>query len=170
MFYLYKTTMKKTFLFLITAGMLIMTNGCLTTDLSGQDQETRDLKPFMGISIGISGDVFYTTGNTHKIKIEGNERDVKDLITKVEDGVLKLKYENWRVKRYKLTIHITSRELEKVSVSGSARFNSTKPVSVEEMQIAISGSGDIQFSALECEEVAAFFRDEARSPFPAHLT
>jgi len=132
-------------------ALLIMISGFGFTGLFAQ--ETRDLKPFNGIGIGISADVYYTTGNTHEIRIEGNQQDVKDLITQVEDGYLKLKYDDWKTKRSKLTIHITSAELEKVSMSGSGKFIADKPISSEEMQIAVSGSGSILFSALDAEEV-----------------
>jgi len=130
---------------------LFLFSGCFTTDVTAQ--ETRDLKPFTGIGIGISADVYYTQGNDHVIKIEGNDRDVKDLITEVDNGYLKLKYDDWKIKRSRLTIHVTSGELEKVSMSGSGKFRAEKPVSSEEMKISVSGSGSVQFSSLESDEM-----------------
>jgi hypothetical protein len=143
--------MKKTFGSLPAILLLLLGSGCLPVGAS--QQETRDLETFTGIAIGISADVFYTPGNTHEIRIEGNERDVKDLITEVENGTLKLKYDDWRVGRSKLTIHITSRELERISVSGSAKFIAEKPVSSEEIYVSISGSGTVQFSELKSDEM-----------------
>jgi hypothetical protein len=143
--------MKKTFVSLLSILLLLLGTGCLPADAA--QEETRDLEPFTGIAIGISADVYYTPGNTHEIRIEGNERDVKELIVKVENGTLKLKYDDWRTGRSKLTIHIISRELEKVSVSGSAKFMAEKPVSSEEMTISISGSGTVQFSELKGDEM-----------------
>jgi hypothetical protein len=128
----------------------------LISSFSGSDlmaQETRDLDPFTGIGIAISADVFYTPGNSHEIRIEGNSKDVKDLVTKVENGYLKLKYDDWKMKRSKLTIYITSKELDKVGLSGSGDFKSEKPVRSEEITIAISGSGTVLFTNLEAEEV-----------------
>jgi len=117
-------------------------------------QETRDLEPFTGIGVAISADVSYTTGNAYSITIEGNERDVEDLITEVEGGKLKVKYENnWRVKRSKLTIHIISRELDHISLSGSADILVEKVLSAEEFRLAISGSGTVTIPGLECEEL-----------------
>ncbi len=57
------------------------------------------LSPFTGIGISISADVYYTPGDSHEIKIEGNSKDVEDLITRVENGMLKMKYEDWRIKQ-----------------------------------------------------------------------
>jgi hypothetical protein len=116
-------------------------------------QETRDLRPFDGIGVAISADVYYTPGNTHEIRIEGNSKDVADLITEVDDGFLKIKYDDWKIKRSKLTIYITSKELEKISISGSAKFHSKEAISTEEMTLAISGSGSATLPSLEAEEL-----------------
>ncbi len=143
--------MKKAFQSLTVFGLLLLVTSLFTSNLLAQ--ETRDLDPFTGIGIAISADVYYTPGNSYEIKIEGNSQDVKDLITTVENGMLKMKYEDWRVNRSKLTIHITSKELDAVSLSGSGNFMSEKPIASEEMSLAISGSGNVNFSMLKAEEM-----------------
>ena len=116
-------------------------------------EDVRKLDSFEGIGISIHANVFYIQGNTHEIRIEGQEKDVKDLITEVKDGFLKVKFDNWRVKRSKLTLYITSKELEVVKLSGSGHFNADKPVNSDEMDLAISGSGGILFSQLTTDEI-----------------
>lgn len=143
--------MKKVIKSLTALFLLFMIFSFAASDVAAQ--ETRDLDPFTGIGIAIHADVFYTPGNSHEIRIEGNSKDVKDLITRVENGYLKIKYDDWKMKHSKLTIYITSKELEKVGLSGSADFKSDKVVSSEEMSIAISGSGTVLFANLEAEEV-----------------
>lgn len=115
--------------------------------------ETRDLNAFSSIGVAISADVYYTPGSTHEIRIEGDARDVEDLITEVKNGRLSLKYENWKIKRSKLTIYVSSMKLDGVNVSGSAKFKSDEELSAEEMGIALSGSGRIQFARLDAEEI-----------------
>lgn len=125
----------------------------LFADLSAE--EVRNLKPFKGIGISIHADVYYTQGNGHEIRIEGNERDVNDLITEIDDGFLKVKYDAPKQNRSKLVIHIVSQDLESVKISGSSQFKAEKPVSSREMGIAVSGSGGVTFNQLEAEEVEA---------------
>ena len=135
------------------AGIVTM---LLVTGFTFPDRATEDvrqLESFTGIGISISADVYYTTGNSHEIRIEGKEKDVSDLITEVRDGFLQVKYENWKVSRSKLTIYIISKELEDVKMSGSGHFMAEEPVSSEEMELAMSGSGGITFSKLKSEEV-----------------
>lgn len=135
------------------AGILTMlfVTGFTFPDRAAQD--VRQLDSFSGIGIGISADVYYTSGNNHEIRIEGKDKDVNDLITEVKDGFLKLKYDDWRVNRSKLTIYITSKELDAVKMSGSGHFMAEEPLSSEEMDLAMSGSGGISLVQLNSEEV-----------------
>ena len=143
--------MKRIVLSMLTVVTMLMFNSFLSPDMPKED--VRKLEAFSGIGISVHADVFYTPGNTHEITIEGDDRDVDDLITEVEDGFLKIKYENWRIKRSKVTIHITSKDLDAVKMSGSGMFASDEAVSSEEMDIGISGSGNIVFRKLTAEEV-----------------
>jgi len=132
---------------------LLFLNSFMMPDIP--KEEVRKLEAFSGIGISISADVYYTPGNAHEIKIEGDAKDVDDLITKVEDGFLQVKYpSSWRVRHSKLTIYITSKELDAVKISGSAKFKSGDPVTTDEMDLAMSGSGDIHFEKLNADEVA----------------
>lgn len=143
--------MKRVIQSLSTLSLLLLITGLYINDLSAQD--TRSLDPFTGIGVSLSADVYYSTGNSHEIKIEGDPKDVNDLETWVENGMLKMKFEDWRIKRSKLTIYITSKELEKVSLSGSGKFYADESLSVEEMYLAVSGSGSVNLSKLSVEEL-----------------
>ena len=131
---------------------LLFLNSFMMPDIP--KEEVRKLDAFSGIGISISADVYYTPGNAHEIKIEGDAKDIDDLITKVEDGFLQVKYPNsWRTRHSKLTIYITSKELDAVKISGSAKFEAGEPITTDEMDLAMSGSGGIQFKKLNADEV-----------------
>ena len=136
---------------MFAAATLLLCNSFLSPDMPKED--VRKLEAFSGIGISVHADVFYTPGNTHEIVIEGDDRDVEDLITEVKDGFLKIKYENWRIKRSKVTIHVTSKELDAVKMSGSGLFESAEAITSDEMDLAISGSGNIVFNKLAADEV-----------------
>lgn len=145
--------MKRIVLSTFAVITFLIFNSFLSPDMPKED--VRKLEAFSGIGISVHADVFYTPGNTHEITIEGDDRDVDELITEVEDGFLRIKYPNgkWRIRRSKLTIHVTSRELEAVKMSGSGLFEADDPVASDEMDLAISGSGNIVFKKLEADEV-----------------
>ncbi len=135
------------------AALLVILLGSSYIFADRAADDVRKLESFDSIGISISADVFYTQGNSHEIRIEGPDKDVKDLITEVKDGFLKVKFNNYKIKRAKLTIYITSKELEAVKLSGSGNFNANKPVSSEGMDLAISGSGGINLAQLDSEDV-----------------
>lgn len=131
---------------------LLILNSFMMPDIP--KEEVRKLDTFSGIGISISADVYYTPGNAHEIKIEGDAKDVDDLITKVEDGFLQVKYpKGWNIRHSKLTIYITSKDLDAVKISGSAKFKSGETVTTDEMDLAMSGSGGIFFEKLNADEV-----------------
>jgi len=144
--------MKKIMIPTVAVLTLLFLNSFMMPDIP--KEEVRKLDTFSGIGISISADVYYTPGNVHEIKIEGDAKDVDDLITKVEDGFLQVKYPTgWKIRHSKLTIYITSKELDAVKISGSAKFKSGEPVTADEMDFAVSGSGDIHFEKLIADEV-----------------
>ncbi len=131
---------------------LLFLNSFMMPDIP--KEEVRKLDAFSGIGISISADVYYTPGNAHEIKIEGDANDIDDLITEVKDGFLQVKYpSSWRTRHSKLTIYITSSELDAVKISGSAKFEAGEPITTDEMDLAMSGSGGILFEKLDADEV-----------------
>jgi len=143
--------MKRIVVSTLAAVSLLLCNSFRLPDMPKED--VRKLDTFTGIGISVHADVYYSPGNTHEIRIEGEARDVDDLITEVEDGFLQIKYEDWKIKRSKLTIHVTSSELEAVKMSGSGLFEAASPIAADEMELAISGSGNIVFKKLESDEI-----------------
>ena len=60
-------------------------------------EETRDLKGFTGIAFSISGDLYLSQGSSYSIKIEGDQKDVEKIITKLEGNTLIVKVNNnWK--------------------------------------------------------------------------
>jgi hypothetical protein len=144
--------MKKVITPMLAVLGLLFLNSFMAPDLP--KEEVRKLEAFTGIGISISADVYYTPGNAHEIKIEGEARDVDDLITKVENGFLQVKYPpKFKIRRSKLSIYITSSELEAVKISGSAHFKSDDPITSDKMECAVSGSGEILIEELTADEV-----------------
>jgi len=143
--------MKKVMIPVTAVLTLLFFNSFIMPDTPKED--VRKLETFSGIGISVSADVFYTPGNTHEIRIEGDSKDVDDLITEVKNGFLQVKYKSWRIRHSKVTLYITSNELEAVNISGSAKFKSGEPITSDEMELTMSGSGGILFEKLTADEV-----------------
>jgi hypothetical protein len=144
--------MKKVMIPMVAVLTLLFLNSFMMPDIP--KEEVRKLDAFSGIGISISADVYYTPGNAHEIKIEGDAKDIDDLITEVKNGFLQVKYpSSWRTRHSKLTIYITSKDLDAVKISGSAKFEAGEPITTDEMDLAMSGSGGILFEKLNADEV-----------------
>ncbi len=70
----------------------------VTTDASGQStvKETRDVKGFTKISYGISGNLSIKIGPEFSVVLEGEKDDLREVITDVSDGRLRIRMENWQ--------------------------------------------------------------------------
>lgn len=118
-----------------------------------RDRELRKLEEFSKITTLISGNIFYTQGNEHRVEIDANEEVQLNIVTKVKDGKLIIKFKNKKETKGDINIYITSKNLVSVSTIGSGDFMSEEKVKTEELQLSIAGSGDITFKNLYAEEI-----------------
>jgi hypothetical protein len=68
----------------------------LTSVAYGQStvKETRDVKGFTKISYGISGNLSIKIGSEFSVVLEGEKDDLKEVITDISDGKLRIRQDN----------------------------------------------------------------------------
>jgi len=119
-------------------------------------KETRDVKDFTKVSFGVAGNLYINFGPEFKVVLEGEKRDLEDIITEVSGGRLVIKKENWRFNfNEKITAYITMPELKGLGVSGSGKAEIKDAVKAEDFDLSVSGSGkiyttDVNVSKLGC--------------------
>lgn len=111
-------------------------------------QQERNHKNFSAIHFSISGDLYLTQGNSYSVKLEGNDSDLEKVITKVENGNLIVKTNNNTNLKNKVVVYITLPEINEISVAGSGDVYAKKEIKAGNMEISLSGSGDILFNNL----------------------
>ena len=123
-----------------------------TPSILAFQKETRDLPVFTKISLRTSANVYLTQGNTQKVEISGKESHLEKLETKVRDGKLIIddrnrdSWRNWKGLSG-VDIYITVKEIEALSVSGSGDLASKSKFKCDDLDIAVAGSGDLEFEA-----------------------
>ena len=110
-------------------------------------RDNRDLKGFDEISLGVSAHLHLSIGNEFKVEMEGDEDDMDEIETKVENGVLKIRHERrsgWSWNMDRVDIYVTMPEVNGLRVSGSGSIRSEDTIKSDDLELAVSGSGDLE--------------------------
>jgi len=104
-----------------------------------------DLDDFHSIGLGISADVYVTQGNEQSVRVEGSAKDIETLNTKVNNGSWRIKSNKKNYRYDKMTIYITMKTLEAISIGGSGSIEGTNKFSnLDDLELSIGGSGNIE--------------------------
>jgi len=107
-------------------------------------KETRDLDGFSTIGFGIAGNLYIEIGPKFSVILEGDKDDLEDVVTEVIGDRLQIKHERWRFNlRERVDIYITMPELEGLGVSGSGKAEVLDDIRTNDLDLSVSGSGNI---------------------------
>lgn len=124
-----------------------------TTSLKAQQKRNHD--NFNRIDFSISGDIHITQGNSYSVKLEGSESDLEKVITKVENSRLIIKTENHSNLKDKVVVYVTLPKLTALNLAGSGNAYAKEGIKGDELDLSISGSGDISFNKIQVNELEA---------------
>lgn len=144
----------------LTFFYLIATICTLNFSASAQsDSETREFREFSSISVRNSAHVYIKQGNKQSVRMEGPEEALAKITTEVNGRELIIGSENgedfweWTKSIFsssndfdEVSIYITVKELENISVSGSGNLTGEGSFSTDELNIRVSGSGSVNLN------------------------
>ena len=124
--------------------------------------QVRHLKGFDKIEIWGSPTVNYSQSDTFSVRVEGPERLVDNIITKVEDGTLSIRNKG-KIGMVNINfgnmndvvVYVKSPDLISVLLNGSGDFISQNRIDTDEMRVVLRGSGDMTFNDILCDHCAA---------------
>ncbi|HEX2536143.1 MAG TPA: head GIN domain-containing protein [Chitinophagaceae bacterium] len=136
--------------FLLTSCEKIEGEGPVVTD-------NRSITGFTGIDLRTSGNVYFEEGTEYKVEVRGQRNIIDVLETFVNDGRLVIKYRNnVRIKSGdNVTVTVTAPQLRNLKVSGSGNMEATDQLEAEDLDLHISGSGNIRLLGLTATELEA---------------
>jgi hypothetical protein len=124
--------------------------------VSAQKTEDRTVGNFTKISMGISGDLYVSQGATPKLTIEADEEIMGLIVTEVKNDELKIRFSRSSVRtKTPIRIWVTAVEIEGLYLSGSGNIITETSVKTDEIELKLSGSGNIKVKDLTCDEVDA---------------
>ena len=150
-----KTIKNRNLLFLvILAG--------LTLSVSAAQDKTipreRNVASFDKISVSSGIDLYLTQGNQEKVTVEANPDIIDRIVTRVEDGTLKIYIKN-RTTREKLTwkkvkkVYVTFDDLKKLEVSAGSDVYSRNAFKLKDISIHCGSGSDLRIDNLTAESV-----------------
>ncbi len=112
-------------------------------------KRTVNVGDFSELSLGIPGNLYLKQGNTTSVEIECDDDDFEDIEFKMNGDRLSITKEGkWSWKdgwnNSDVTIYVIMREIEELTVSGSGNIQGKGSLDVENIDLAVSGSGDIE--------------------------
>lgn len=143
-------TMKTLITFLLIFGIVLSTEA---------QRRTVDVGNFTELSLGIPGNLYLKQGSSTKVEIECDDDDFDEIEFKMSGDRLSISKEgkwNWRDgwRNSDVTIYVTMKEIEKLSVSGSGNMEGKGTLNVDDIELAVSGSGDMELD-LQGDELDA---------------
>ena len=109
--------------------------------------ESRNVGQFFGIDVSAGVKVVFTQENSTSVKVFADADKLQNVITKVENGILKISIDNKVTKnlRFKnLSVNVSSPKMDRIKTSSGSNFTTVNEIRGKEMTVdASSGSGII---------------------------
>lgn len=155
--------MKKSLLLFAVLFAAVLTACTLrSTTVNRGKTVTKNIRtaPFNAVSMLGGVDVHYVQDSVRSVKVVAPIGEMKRFTVYTEDSMLiiKPKDNGWRFFRSvsnDIDVYVTSPDLIGVNIAGSGDFEAKGHVDTDNMELGISGSGEIKFGSLICNSVSA---------------
>ncbi len=114
-----------------------------STALFAQDKASRKLEKFTSISVAEGIEVNLIKGNGYEAKITAHNVDLKEILTEVSGGHLKVHLDGNNHNNVNVSIDVTFVSLEAVRVSSAADVKSNSVIEAGNFKIKASSAADI---------------------------
>lgn len=124
---------------------IFATNGDEIVTTSDPITEERPLSDFTKIEAGGAFKLKLEQGDKNLAKVTADANIIKNVITEVENGTLKIKLEkNTKGNIEKLEIHIVFKEINEVTLSGASEIKGLNEIKTDKLTLNLSGASEIK--------------------------
>ncbi|MBP9926429.1 MAG: DUF2807 domain-containing protein [Cyclobacteriaceae bacterium] len=125
-----------------------------------QNKETRNVDIFTKIAFRVPGKLYIKQGPTQKVELQGDKDVLSKIETEVNGGRLSIGREErnwgmWDRDDNKITVYITVKDIEGISVSGSGDAISEGVLKTGDLELNVSGSGNLEVEVNATGEMEA---------------
>ena len=137
--------MRRTFIiFMLLTGIVF--------SVLAQEVETRSLSDFRMISVGEAISVTLISGNKNEAVIKVDNIDLEDISTEVRGDRLKIELDGYRHRNIDVSITLTYKKIEEISVSSAADVVTQGPIKSQSIDISVSSAGYAKLE-IDAEEI-----------------
>jgi hypothetical protein len=129
--------------------------------LYAQKTEKRNLPAFNGIFLSAGVTVHLNQGDVQMVELQGNEETISKLITEVKNGNLIIRYPDRNIFAFHIfdqkhvDLNITMTRIERLGVSGTGSIFANDLIDSKELNVSISGTGNLRMNDLKTEKISA---------------
>ena len=147
----------KTFTLLFFAAVLFCGTSLQAASVIG-GRQTRQISGFHGITVSSGIDLQLTQKNVEEVFVEANSDDLDKIITKVENGILKIYVKdkswsglNWNSKSRK--VFVSFKTLDLVEASAGSDVSSQSVLKLDKLNLQVSSGSDVKLE-LDANELS----------------
>lgn len=122
--------------------------GAQINQVNDPNAQLRDVKGFHAIRVSHAIDLFLSQSDDEVVAVSASKEEYRDKIkTEVENGVLKIWYENepkWYKGDKKLKAYVSFKTLDRLTASGACDVRVTGSIKGNELDISMSGASDFE--------------------------
>lgn len=146
---------------LVATLALLAAGGALAETITGSGNlvtQSPAVSGFNAFAISVPGKVQITQGATESISITADDNVMPHIEAVVEQGSLKVRFRkgsdhHLSVNRAKISVALSARTLESISIGGSADI-SAGPLKSAKFAVNIGGSGNVVLASVDASDVA----------------
>ena len=121
-------------------------------------KETREVTSFTEVALSVPANVYVEQGAAFSVVVEGPEDALKEIETVLDGSTLEIKWKskwfNWKGND-DLKVYITAPTFTGFSIAGSGGFFAKSALKVDNLNLAIAGSGDMVMETIEANGIKA---------------
>ncbi len=133
---------KQLFIFICVSVFI----GTALSSAAANDRETREVSGFNAIKVSSGIDLYLKMGDTESVEIVADDDIMDKIITRVEDGVLRIYVKDriswrWRMER---KAYVTVKEIEKIDASAGSDVKGNSTITAYDLEINASSGSDVE--------------------------
>ena len=156
---------QKTMTLMVLAALIVLVSSCnwkvekhfKSSNGPKVTKNIENVAPFERIRIDAPCNVYFTQGNTTKVKMVASDSEVmKKTKVMVGGGCLDIRmkgkgWSNWKKKR-SATIYVTSPDLIEVNMHGAGNFEVEGQLDTDTLRLQLKGAGNMDFHQLQTQQ------------------